>query len=52
MSLVPKAEQELKNHPNDKKLCNVTQKPLGANPKLEAQQIAFLMWVVNIRRSP
>lgn len=41
LSLVPEAEQELKKHPNDKKLCNVMQKPLGAHSKLEAQQIAF-----------
>lgn len=45
MSLVPAAEQALKNHPNDKKLCTVMQQPLYSldrNLRLSAQQIAFM----------
>jgi hypothetical protein len=44
MALVPAAEQALKKHPNDKKLCTVMQQPLNSlhpNLRLTAQQIAF-----------
>ncbi len=41
MSLVPAAEEALKKHPNDQRLCTVMQQPLAANPRLTAQQIAF-----------
>ncbi len=42
MSLVSKAEEALKKHPNDQHLCTVMQQPLAANPKLTVQQIAFM----------
>ncbi len=41
MASVPAAEEALKKHPNDKKLCTVMQQVLVKNPQITAQQIAF-----------
>lgn len=41
LASVPAAEEDLRKHPNDKKLCTVMQQPLADNSHLAAQQIAF-----------